>query len=267
MAVINFTVNGIAARLTTSTGYGVGEPDNLILLIHGNNGNYTYEPSSTFKTYCAANKISFACISGQDYTAAPFGSNASGWGGDVHRVRVVNLYDYLMKNYDFNASVIVIGASMGGLVMGQLAYYKPFPIKFCIGVGLVPSLEYIFKNGVATRQPPIRNAFGMAADGSQDSQIADFISGADWYRMGVFNGCGGILKRIGFARMYLYAGSGDTTYANEFNGDSLYPAIRDSIKAAGGFCALTILPSVSHASATIYDRIISDDVLAKELGI
>lgn len=265
--VIDFQLDGVDARLTTSDGYdAAGEPDTLLLLCHGNGGNYTYQPSASFISYCRANKISFACISGQDETAAPFSTAASGWGGPIHYARVLRLHQYLMDNYNLRREVIVAGASMGGLVMGQLAYNKPFPIRFCLGVGPVPSLEYIFDNGGSSRQVPIRNAFGMDAGGSDDANLAEFTQGQDWYKMGMLD-IGGTLHKVGFPRLYLYLGTGDTTANVDFGGIAKYEEIRDAIRAAGGFCVTKDVGAVSHADATIYDAFLADGVMDAELEL
>jgi pimeloyl-ACP methyl ester carboxylesterase len=262
--VINFTVDGVNARLTTSDDYGNGEPDTLLLLMHGNGGDYTYSPSATFKTWARANKVSFACITGQDYTTSPYGSAASGWGGDIHRNRTVKLYQYLLKHYDLHPSVVLAGASMGGLVMGQLAYYKPFPIRCCIGIGPVPNLSYIFANGGETRKSPIRNAYGMASGGGDDAALETFIQGCDWYDLGM--SADASPRKYGFPRMHLYAGDGDTTYSVDFGGATHYTTIKDSIQRAGGFCTFTVVAAVTHAADALWDQVVTDGVMTKELG-
>lgn len=245
----DFQLNGINARVTTSDGYGYGD-DTLIILCHGNTKNYTYAPSVAFQAWAKANRVSYACISLQEGT--------TGWGNDTTRQRIVALYNYLMQNFQFQRSVVLVGNSMGGLTMGQLAYYKPFPIRFCLGIGPVPSLNYIF-DAAPARKAPIRSAYGMDAGGSDDTQAAAFFSGYDWFNMGQVG-----QQKIGFPRMHLYAGSGDTTYQVDFGGATNYPIIQQSLRNAGGFCALTVIPSVSHDADVLWDRVLADGIFTKE---
>jgi len=253
--VSDFRVGGINARVVTSDGYGFGR-DTLIVLCHGNTKNYTYAPNNAFKEWARANRVSYACISLQE-------GGTTGWGNDVSRNRVVALYQYLMERYKFHPSVVLAGDSMGGLVMGQLAYYKPFPIRLCLGIGPVPSLNYIFANAPA-RRGAIRSAFGMAADGTDDSRAAEFFSGYDWFNMGISEGVPN--RKFGFPRMHLYAGSGDSTYSVDFGGDLNYPILRDSLRAAGGFCNLTIVPGVSHDNDVLWNNVLEDGIFQKEIG-
>lgn len=88
-----------------------------------------------------------------------------------------------MEYYNFEPTIILAGESMGGLTMGQLAYKKPFPIYFCLGLGIVPGVKIIFNNA-ASRRPAIRNAYGMNENGDDDAEIAKFVQGNDWYDMG-----------------------------------------------------------------------------------
>lgn len=251
----DFRISGINARVVTSDGYGTG-PDTLMILCHGNSKNYTYAPNDEFKAWARANRVSYASISLQE-------GGTTGWGNDLSRNRVVALYQFLMARYKFHPSVVLAGDSMGGLVMGQLAYYKPFPIRFCLGIGPVPSLNYIFANAPA-RKAAIRSAFGMAADGSDDSRVAEFFSGYDWFNMGM--SAGAPQRKFGFPRMHIYAGSGDSTYAVDFGGDINYPILRDSIRAAGGFCNLTVVPGVSHDNDVLWNNVLEDSVFLKEIG-
>ncbi|WP_455948165.1 hypothetical protein [Lelliottia jeotgali] len=251
----DFRIAGINARVVTSDGYGTGR-DTLMILCHGNTKNYTYAPNDAFKAWARANRVSYASISLQE-------GGTTGWGNDLSRNRVVALYHFLMARYKFHPSIVLAGDSMGGLVMGQLAYYKPIPIRFCLGIGPVPSLNYIFANAPA-RQAAIRSAFGMAADGSDDSRVAEFFTGYDWFNMGLSGGAP--QRKLGFPRMHIYAGSGDSTYAVDFGGDLNYPILRDSIRAAGGFCNLTIVPGVSHDNDVLWNNVLEDGVFLKEIG-
>lgn len=251
----DFRISGVNARVVTSDGYGIGR-DTLMILCHGNTKNYTYAPNDTFKAWARANRVSYACISLQE-------GGTTGWGNDVSRNRVVALYQFLMERYRFHPSVVLAGDSMGGLVMGQLAYYRPFPVRFCLGIGPVPSLNYIFANAPA-RLAAIRSAFGMAADGSDDARAAEFFAGYDWFNMGMSESTP--RRKFGFPRTHLYAGSGDSTYSVDFGGDLNYPILRDSLRAAGGFCNLTIVPGVSHDNDVLWNNVLEDGIFQKEIG-
>lgn len=266
--VKNFQIDGVDCRLTTSDGYvNTGESDYLMLLMHGNGANYTYTPSASFVAFCKANKISFACTSGQDQTVAPFTSTASGWGNDVYLTRFLKLHKHLMSNYNFYESVILVGVSMGGLAMGHFAYTRPFPIKFCLGVGAVPDLELIFNTGGTTRKEPIRNAYGMASDGSDDADLSVFTQGYNWNKKGLIN-VSSVDHRFITPHLYMYLGTGDTTATVEFGGISNYESIRDSINRTGGYCITKdIGNSYTHADNEIYNQFLTDGVLTKEIGI
>jgi len=255
--VKDLTVAGVNARITTSAGYGQGKPDTLLLLCHGNGGNYTYQPSLAFRTWAKANKVSFACISQQE-------AGNLAWGNDVARQRVAALYDYLMANFDLCPRVVLVGQSMGGLVMGQIASYRQIPIRFCLGIGPVPSLSYLFEHGGDNRKVPVRAAYGMASDGSDDLKAAEFFQGYDWSAMGVR--MDGQLAKPGFPRTHIYVGSSDQTYITDFGGVVNYPILRDSIRRAGGFCALTTINGAGHADDVLWDRVLADGVFARELG-
>jgi len=266
--VDNVTINGINARITTSDGYNSeGESDYLILIFHGNGGDYTYTPSSRFTTFCKNNKISFAVITGQDETATPFTTTASGWGNDIYLQRYLSLYKYCIDNYNFNESVILAGVSMGGLAMGHFAYTRPFPVLFCLGVGAVPDLELMFTAGSTSRKEAIRNAYGMDAGGTDDAAIADFIQGYNWYANGKVD-IGGTDYKFFDSHLYMYLGTGDTVATTEFGGISNYNAIRDMINLTGGYCITKDLGAgESHASSAIWDEFLDDEVFKKELGI
>jgi len=266
--VKNFQIDGVDCRLTTSDGYtNTGESDYLMLLMHGNGGDYTYTPSASFVAFCKANKISFACTNGQDETTTPFTTNASGWGNEVYLTRFLKLQKHLASNYNFHESVILVGASMGGLAMGHFAYTRPFPILFCLGVGSVPDLELIFNTGGTTRKEPIRNAYGMASDGSDDANLSVFTQGYNWNKKGLIE-IASVEHRLFMPHIYLYLGTGDTTATVEFGGIANYNSIKDSINRTGGYCVTKdIGNSYTHADNEIYNQFLSDGILNKELGI
>lgn len=267
--IIDFTVNGIDARLTTSNNYDdENHKDYLMILCHGNTKDHTYKPNAAMIAYCAANGISYACIDGQDESIPTFTTDKLGWGNYSHVNRTVQLYGHLMENYSFQTNVIIVGDSMGGLVMGHLAYSRQIPISFCIGIGPVPDLSYIFTASATVgtdRRPAIRAAYGMAQDGSDDSQLETFIQGYDWYDMGLIDVSGAEYK-VGYNSTYLYLGTADSTSV-QFGGIAKYNEIRDAIRNAGGVCNTTELPSLSHDNDAIWSTVVVDDVIGRELGI
>ena len=264
---IYFSLYGHNAKVVLSDGYSqTGEKDYLILLFHGNGQDETLEPSPEFVSFAKANKISYAVIAGQDEVSAPFTTNATGWGNYVYNYRYKQLYDYLMSHYNFHSSVILAGSSMGGLTMGNFAYNKQIPTLFCLGIGPVPSLEYIFINGGDSRKEPIRQAYGMADDGSDDDNLKEFIQGYDWFSMGLVETTDKVYK-LGFPPMYLYLGTGDTTSQEDFGGIEKYTEIQTAIKNAGGLCTVTDIGDYPHNDPHIWDVILADNIFLKELGI
>jgi pimeloyl-ACP methyl ester carboxylesterase len=261
------TINGVAATVNTSTGYTKsGTPDTLMIICHGNGQNQTtVRPGATFRNWIKANKISYATIQMQDQVSTPFTSNASGWGNEVCLRRVVDLYHYCMRHYNFHPEIILCGRSMGGLTMGHLAYTKPFPIKFLLGIGPVPSLNFIFNAGNASRKPPIRNAFGMAADGSQDAQLTNFTQGYDWFSKGTVDVAGTKWKDLG-PHLYIFAGM-DATFTSEFGGTDKYTELKDAINRTGGYCFYQEKSGVGHDDNSLFDDAITAGVFLKEMGI
>lgn len=264
---ISFTIEGVNSRIITPVDYDdKGEASHCVMFIHGNNGDETDAGSTNFKDFCRDNNIAIITTNGQDEIAAPFTTNASGWGNEVQSQRYIALYKYCQSNYNLSSNVILVCGSMGGLVAGQFMYYKPFPIIACFMAGPVPDLSYIFANGGTSRQEPIRNAYGMASDGSDDVNLEDFIQGYDWYDMGLVDVAGTNYK-FGFPKIYIEVGTGDGTFTTDFGGTVKYTEIVDAIESAGGYIHYNEIPSVSHAADECYDNFISKEFFEKELGI
>ena len=259
---IEIDINSVGARIITPDNYSKDNPSYFIIHCHGNGQNHNTLPSTTAQQWMRRNNIGFASIDIQDYVSEPFESDASGWGNYITYNRIIQLYNYLAENYAVKG-IIMAGSSMGGLTMGEIAYRKPFSILFCLGLGAVPGVEIIWDNS-PSRRPAIRNAYGMNPDGTDDSEISEFTSGYDWYKMGMTADN----KKIGFTNMYLYYGD-DNTFRTDFGGVAQYTELRDAILAAGTYCAIKQVGSTDtgHADASIWDDFISDNIFTKELGL
>lgn len=263
---ITHQIDGIDARLVTSNTYNVNNaPDHLMIYCHGNGQTLeTGLPSATALAWFKAHGISYAIIKIQDQAYAPFNTRASGWGNEISYNRILKLYNYLMANFNFHKTVILAGGSMGGLTMGRLAYMKPFPISFCLGIGIVPGVKIIWNNSV-NRREPIRNSFGMAANGSDDANLSTFTQGYDWFDMGMLT-IGSDKIKVGFPNFYLFHGT-DATFTNEFGGLPQYEILRDSLLKSGVYSVIGTDGSTSHSSPTLFDYAIAQGVFERELGI
>lgn len=261
-------IKGIDATIITPNDYAYnGKKSKVCIYCHGNGQNYQTMPSTTALTWLKHHNIGYAVIQIQDYVTSPFGSNASGWGNDITYYRIIWLYNYLMEHYNFEESVILAGGSMGGLTMGQLAYKKPFPIYFCLGLGIVPGVKIIFNNA-ASRRPAIRNAYGMDENGENDAEIAKFVQGNDWYDMGLINISDSNI-RVGFPNFYLYYGN-DNTFRVDFGGIAQYEKLYKSFINGGVYSIMEQVGEINedgHATVKIWDKAIEDKVFENELGI
>lgn len=260
-------INGVNATIITPNDYVYnGAKSKVCIYCHGNGQGYITIPSATGLKWLKQHNIGYAVIQIQDYTTAPFGSNASGWGNDITYYRILWLYNYLMKYYNFEPTIILAGESMGGLTMGQLAYKKPFPIYFCLGLGIVPGVKIIFNNA-ASRRPAIRNAYGMNENGDDDAEIAKFVQGNDWYDMGLIKSDSNI--RVGFPNFYLYYGD-DYTFRVDFGGITQYKELYNSFINGGVYSIMKQVGQTDvdgHATNKIWDKAIEDKVFENELGI
>lgn len=261
-------INGVNATIITPNDYVYnGAKSKVCIYCHGNGQGYKTKPSATGLEWLKQHNIGYAVIQIQDYTTAPFGSNASGWGNDITYYRILWLYNYLMEYYNFEPTIILAGGSMGGLTMGQLAYKKPFPIYFCLGLGVVPGVKIIFNNA-AGRRPAIRNAYGMNENGDDDAKIAKFVQGNDWYDMGLINISDSNI-RVGFPNFYLYYGN-DNTFRVDFGGITQYEKLYKSFINGGVYSIMEQVGAIDedgHATDMIWDKAIEDKVFENELGI
>ena len=261
-------INGVNATIITPKNYVYnGAKSKVCIYCHGNGQGYRTKPSATGLEWLKQHNIGYAVIQLQDYTTAPFGSKASGWGNDITYHRILWLYNYLMEHYNFEPTVILAGGSMGGLTMGQLAYKKPFPIYFCLGLGVVPGVKIIFNNA-ASRRPAIRNAYGMNENGDDDAEIAKFVQGNDWYDMGLINVSDSNI-RVGFPNYYLYYGN-DGTFRFDFGGITQYEELYNSFINGGVYSIMKQVGQTDvdgHATDKIWDKAIEDKVFENELGI
>lgn len=260
-------INGVNATIITPNDYVYnGAKSKVCIYCHGNGQGYKTRPSVTGLEWLKQHNIGYAVIQIQDYITAPFGSNASGWGNDITYHRILWLYNYLMEYYNFEPTIILAGESMGGLTMGQLAYKKPFPIYFCLGLGIVPGVKIIFNNA-ASRRPAIRNAYGMNENGDDDAEIAKFVQGNDWYDMGLIKSDSNI--RVGFPNFYLYHGD-DNTFRVDFGGITQYKELYNSFINGGVYSIMKQVGQTDvdgHATDKIWDKAIEDKVFENELGI
>lgn len=261
-------INGVNATIITPNDYVYnGTKSKVCIYCHGNGQGYKTRPSATGLEWLKQHNIGYAVIQIQDYITAPFGSNASGWGNDITYYRILWLYNYLIEHYNFEPTVILVGESMGGLTMGQLAYKKPFPIYFCLGLGIVPGVKIIFNNA-AGRRPAIRNAYGMNENGDDDAEIAKFVQGNDWYDMGLINVSDSNI-RVGFPNFYLYYGN-DNTFRVDFGGITQYKELYNSFINGGVYSIMEQVGQTDvngHATDKIWDKAIEDKVFENELGI
>ena len=267
---ISFQIDGVDALLHTSSLYTPnGTPDWLMIISHGNgmgDNLSTALPSAATGdlTWFESHGVSLAVIRTQDEETAPYTTNATGWGNKVCISRTIKLYDYLMERYNFRRSVILAGESMGGCTMGALAYKKPFPIVFCLGCGVVPSVDTMFQNSSETYKASIRAAYNMSADGSDDADIATFVQGYDWYDMGLVDN-----KKIGYPNFYMYYGN-DSTFRVNFGGVAAYQSIVNSFLSAGSYSLMKQAGTTDvdgHATDKCFALAISDGIFERELGL
>ena len=217
-ATVVFQVNGVDSQIITPDDYSdSGKPSYCLMYCHGNNGDYQDAGPVTWKTFCKENNIAIITTTGQDESAAPFTTNASGWGNYVQLQRYIALYKYCQDTYNLSTNIILSCGSMGGLVAGQILYNKPFPVTAAFLAGPVPDLSYIFANGGVSRKEPIRNAYGMDAGGLDDANLELFIQGYDWYDLGLVD-VSGTLYKFSFPKIYIEVGNGDTTFLVDFGG-------------------------------------------------
>jgi acetyl esterase/lipase len=232
-------------------------PDNLpdtgaraVLLLHGNGHSHQQFLGLSALRAIKSGQSILATVDGQDFAQPPFATSASGWGNDEYQRRYLELYRYLVDQYQIEPAVDVIGASMGGLALGRFIVDGSIPIRNAYGLGPVPSLETIFIEGGEWRRAPIRNAFGMASDGSQDSALRDFAADAFW--LDALPASGGALPPL-----MIYAGSGDTVFTTEFGGTEAYTALCSRYVAAGGQCEYTEAEGLGHDSVDLLASILT----------
>lgn len=259
---IRLKFDSIEARLITSNRYSPsGEPDYLLIHCHGNSQSYMNTPSQKTLDWFKDNGISFATIQIQDKYEEPFNTLATGWGNEISYKRVIDFYEYLQTNYNFHKSIIISGASMGGLTMGQLANNKDIPILFCIGISPVPSLEEIF-NRAEKRRPIIRNSYGLKTDGSEDEKLDSIFLKYDWYELGNKISNDSIIK-AGFPNTYIYYGV-DDVFEKDFGGLEVYHKLQQSIVNAGSICTIKTNGKKGHVNRTLFEIPINDSIFHKE---
>lgn len=258
--------SGAQARLITSNTLSSSSQGDEFLMIYccGNGEDVTRIGSmpADAKAYFRSHHISIATLA---YQAPLYGSEESntGWGNDVCYNAICDLYAYLMAKYPFRKDVIIAGGSMGALTMGQIAYKKPFPIRFCLGVGPAPGLNIVWQHAGNVIKPAMRKAYGLADDGSEDSQFPTVSQGYDWRTMG-WVGAGESSQKLGFPNVYLYYGN-DDVIAGLFGGVTNYNTLRDALLNAGVYSVVKSIGDTGHASVNIFLEAIEDGVFEREL--
>lgn len=210
---LSFQIDGVdcSVRLPNTYRHRGGHDASAVPVwyLHGNGQDSSFIPSVAARTYLDQNSCCLLVTDGQDETAAPFTSAASGWGNDIYLSRYMKLHEWVQSNLNVQRSSILLCGSMGGLAAGKLLAAPPVPFRGAVLFGPVPSLALIFARGGESRRAPIRNAYGMASDGSEDDQLLDFIQGHDWWEMGIPLGDAGAVSRLGSAG-FTGSVSGDT---------------------------------------------------------
>ena len=263
-------VTGSLARVWTSNTLTQAskEKEWLVLYCHGNSDlieNATIP--QTALDYFRANKINVAAIQYQDLNNTGIigdGFNKYAWGNYTQFAHVIALYNYMQSHYNLHKTVVIAGISMGGLAMGALAYKKTFPIAFCLGVGAVPSLKKMWDNGGEQRKVPIRAAYGMAVDGSDDANVDTFFEGHDWWNMGMLT-IGTDKYKIGFPNVYLYYGV-DSVFNTDFGGLQTYSELCQSLLNGGVYSKIERVGD-GHANPEIWTRSVVEDIWHNELGV
>ena len=240
----------------------------LLIFCGGNNGtidNFNTLPSGVLE-YFRSHKINFASINHQ---GTVYGRDNRAWGSDDSYNAHVDLYNYLVNEYGFRRDCIIVGGSMGGLTMGQLAYKKPFPIRFCLGVGPAPGLKICFdeakEHGYTSIANMIRTVYGLALDGSEDADFDEASQGHDWRTMGLFTIDSSPYK-VGYPNLYIYYGVDDVTMFL-FGGAENYDLLVNSLNNAGVYAMSKSLGAVGHADFSAFTQSITDGVWDKELSL
>jgi hypothetical protein len=266
-------VTGSLAKMWTSDTLTQAskEKEWLVIMCHGNGILIdTYDIPSTALDYFRANKINVATIQYQDLNDTGIvgaGFNKYAWGNDAQFAHVICLYNYLQSHYNFHKSVVLAGCSMGGLVMGAFAYKKPFPIAFCLGLGVVPSLMTFWTNGNESRKEAIRAAYDMPTDGSGDANAATYFQGHDWWNMGML-AINNENYKIGFPNVYLYYGN-DATFRDLFGGTAKYSELCQALKNGGVYSKMEQVGANNtvHDTSTIWTQSVVENIWHNELGV
>lgn len=272
-------IKGNDARIYTSTGYDYkGEPDKLMIICPGNGqwpigAGFGVDPSTEWIDYAKANKISWAVIRTQDsstptISGTGYNTDKTGWGNNETLKRVKDLYDYCQQNYNFHASVVMAGASMGFITAQLLAYMNPFPISDLVSIGGVPNGPggMFLATGTASRKDSIRASRGMRNDGTQDAQILDFVRGTDNWLQHLITVSGVDYKTLP-CRLFILMGEEVGTWSIEFGGAAFNTRMLTAIRNAGGYVEYYGYPGVNHASNVLYTNGFTTGVWSKIFGV
>jgi len=255
-------IEGVPFKVITSDTYDyLSNKDTLVILFHGHGGTFnTFNPNAAMQAYMRENSFSWASITIQtpDRTV--------GYGNQPSMNRVVALYNHLMEKFNFHRDVIFVGGSMGMTTAGNILYTGLIPVKTCILFGGVPNLRLRFQNGDNTDRIPIRAAYGMASDGSDDANIDEYVRGYDWWLKGlIVDNPAGTEKKMIPCPLYMYVGGGDGNFV-DFGGTSMYERLRDAINRTGGLSTYYEDPALGHADESLWDVVLSDGVLEKSVS-
>lgn len=235
-------IGGVKARIYFPA-ERAAQPLPAIIYFHGNGQRHDLFLGYEALAAIGRGRHLFALIDGQDFVTPPFSSAASGWGNDIYRMRYSRLYDYLVEVHHIQPKVDVIGASMGGIAMGRFIVDRSMPIGRAFGLGPVPSIRSVFDRGGDRRRKPIRNAFAMAADGSDDDRLRQFAADAFWFE--------DLSSGARLPDLRILAGTADRTFRVEFDGERGYADLCAVYRRSGGLCNYELVGGVGHADRSM----------------
>ena len=258
--------SGAPSRLITSSTLTNKTTDEWLMIYCPGNGHTRDSVSFPDEAlaYFRANKINVATLS---YQTTLYGEPCVAWGSDAAYNAIIDLYNFLMANFGLKKDVILAGGSMGGLAMGQLAYKQPFPIRCCIGLGIVPGLDICWENSTTASptniKPKIRQTFGLAADGSEDYLYYEKSVGYDYRKYGWIT-VNETDYKTGYPNFYLYYGN-DSVISGLFGGVENYNSMAQALINAGVYSEVKSAGNFIHDDPRIWLAYLEDNVLYKEI--
>lgn len=163
--VVDFTIDGVNARVTTSANYSKsGEPKKLAVFFHYYGGNYTTMPSAVLKDSLLNNGYSIATISAGDT-----------WGNEKSQQRYASLYNYVLKKFNVEQQPIAVSSSMGTLTALNSVSRKTIPFRAMISVvGVVNLAEYYGRSIGTGTDTSIQNAYNFATPSDSTKSFFGF---------------------------------------------------------------------------------------------